>query len=350
MKNLLRCLSPFAPDQAGAVSVLFPQGGLIVICDAGGCAGNICGFDEPRWFTGRCALFSAALRDMDAILGRDDKLIAKLASAMEDAGTDFSALIGTPVPAVIGTDFRALKRAAERRTGKPCLVIPATGTKFYDTGAQEAYLELIRTFSRDKLPVKEGSLGVLGAIPPDLSLIHPAKAVRNALGSDSEHKIRFFESPEDFRSASEIERNLVVSPCGAAAAELLKERFGTPWKVAVPWLPERLKQRLESLRNVRVLVIHQQFAACRVRELLPACDVTVGSFFRTLPEWTRPGDIRFSGEEDFVRTVNSNAFDVVIGDPVLKRAVPDFPGEWIPFVHFAVSGKLESEKEEDVRS
>ena len=116
MKNLLRHLSPFAPDQSGAVSVLFPQGGLIEICDAGGCAGNICGFDEPRWFTGRCALFSAALRDMDAILGRDDKLIGKLASAMTDAGTDFSVLIGTPVPAVIGTDFRALKRAAERRT------------------------------------------------------------------------------------------------------------------------------------------------------------------------------------------------------------------------------------------
>ena len=149
MKNLLRYLSPFAPDQAGAVSVLFPQGGLIVICDAGGCAGNICGFDEPRWFSGRCALFSAALRDMDAILGRDDKLIAKLASAMEDARTDFSALIGTPVPAVIGTDFRALRRAAERRTGKPCLVVPATGTKFYDVGAQDAYLELIRTFSPD---------------------------------------------------------------------------------------------------------------------------------------------------------------------------------------------------------
>lgn len=75
MKNLLKLLSPFAPDQSGAAAVLYELGGLMVICDAGGCAGNVCGFDEPRWFTKKSAVFSAGLRDMDAILGRDDRLI-----------------------------------------------------------------------------------------------------------------------------------------------------------------------------------------------------------------------------------------------------------------------------------
>ena len=51
MKNLLKLLSPFAPDQSGASAVLYELGGLMVICDAGGCAGNVCGFDEPRWFS-----------------------------------------------------------------------------------------------------------------------------------------------------------------------------------------------------------------------------------------------------------------------------------------------------------
>ena len=45
MKNLLKLLSPFAPDQSGASAVLYELGGLMVICDAGGCAGNVCGFD-----------------------------------------------------------------------------------------------------------------------------------------------------------------------------------------------------------------------------------------------------------------------------------------------------------------
>ena len=36
MKGLRKYLTPFAPDQSGAVSVLFELGGLIVVVDAGG--------------------------------------------------------------------------------------------------------------------------------------------------------------------------------------------------------------------------------------------------------------------------------------------------------------------------
>ena len=64
MKGLRKFLTPFAPDQSGAVSVLYELGGIVVICDAGGCTGNICGFDEPRWHTHRSAIFSAGLREI----------------------------------------------------------------------------------------------------------------------------------------------------------------------------------------------------------------------------------------------------------------------------------------------
>ena len=42
MKGLRKYLTPFAPDQSGAVSVLYELGGILVICDAGGCVGNVC--------------------------------------------------------------------------------------------------------------------------------------------------------------------------------------------------------------------------------------------------------------------------------------------------------------------
>ena len=56
MRGLRKYLTPFAPDQSGAVSVLYELGGIIVICDAGGCTGNVCGFDEPRWFERKSAV------------------------------------------------------------------------------------------------------------------------------------------------------------------------------------------------------------------------------------------------------------------------------------------------------
>ena len=46
-------------------------------------------------------------------LGRDDRLVDKLASVAEDIDADFAAIIGTPVPAVIATDYRGLRRLAE---------------------------------------------------------------------------------------------------------------------------------------------------------------------------------------------------------------------------------------------
>ena len=58
MKNLLKLLSPFAPDQSGASAVLYELGGLLVICDAGGCAGNVCGLTSQGGLPKR-AQFSA---------------------------------------------------------------------------------------------------------------------------------------------------------------------------------------------------------------------------------------------------------------------------------------------------
>ena len=97
MRGLRKYLTPFAPDQSGAVSVLFELGGIVVICDAGGCTGNVCGFDEPRWFEQKSAIFSAGLRDMDAILGRDDRLVCDVCGGDRDtgSGSDCNGLSGS---------------------------------------------------------------------------------------------------------------------------------------------------------------------------------------------------------------------------------------------------------------
>ena len=228
MKGLRLHLPPFAPDDAGATSVLYPLGGLVTILDAGGCAGNLCGFDEPRFYesstpaqarpssrtqailreggssqkgsfscketqpepetsdvntpihspstpagrvsvepvgsprptattkpsSANCAaphpsiFTSAALRDMDAILGRDTALLKKLAAAAQTLHTTgrplpFLALIGTPVPAVIGTDLPALARLAEKNLRIPALPIETDGTAPYDTGIEKTYQALL---------------------------------------------------------------------------------------------------------------------------------------------------------------------------------------------------------------
>ena len=240
MKSLLKYLSPFAPDLAGAVSVFFELDGVIVICDAGGCTGNICGFDEPRWFTRKSALFSAALRDMDAILGRDRLLADKLIAAAECSNRKFMAVIGSPVPAVIATDFPALQRMCCKALDIPVMALEASGTKYYEVGASQAYVSIFKTFAREHLPVKPGSVGVLGATPLDYSTLDAAELIKSKFACN----VRVYGmggTLEDAVTASEVERNIVVSPAGLKAAEYLQKTFNTPYEIAVPGIADNLE-------------------------------------------------------------------------------------------------------------
>ena len=348
MKSLLKHLSPFAPDQSGAVSALFEFGGLIAICDAGGCTGNICGFDEPRWFTRRSAIFSAGLRDMDAILGRDDRLVAKLKAALDGSGLAFSAIIGTPVPAIIATDFKALKRMTEKRTGLPAITVPTTGTRHYDRGASNAWLELFKTFATERRPVESGTIGVLGASPLDFQTPDAGNVLSAALGNEGWQTVRCYgmgAGLDAVKTASSAEKNIVVSPAGLAAAKYLQTTFGTPFEARCPWLPPLVLDALPRLAGKKTLAIHQQFAANAVRDALlkldAGSDVTVASWFMMEPEFMRDGDFRIESEEAFIEAVANGGYDAVVCDRRLRVALPrGRVFDIIDFPHFAVSGRL----------
>ena len=73
-------------------------------------------------------------------------------------------MIGTPVPAVIGTDYRALSRMIEKKTGIPALTIDTDGTKLYDDGEKKTWKELFKKFAVEK-DVEPGRIGIIGATP-----------------------------------------------------------------------------------------------------------------------------------------------------------------------------------------
>ncbi|MBO6100314.1 MAG: oxidoreductase, partial [Spirochaetaceae bacterium] len=108
MSKLCVNLPPFAPDYSGVASVLFELGGMVVIHDASGCTGNYLGYDEPRWLGSKALVFCSGLRHMDAILGNDNLLIDRIIAAVNDTHPKFVALLGSPVPMVIGTDYEGI--------------------------------------------------------------------------------------------------------------------------------------------------------------------------------------------------------------------------------------------------
>ena len=343
MRGLRKYLTPFAPDQSGTVSVLYELGGIIVICDAGGCTGNVCGFDEPRWFERKSAVFSAGLRDMDAILGRDDRLVAKLVDAAEKVEAGFAAVIGTPVPAVIGTDYQALKRMCEKKTDLPVLAVNTDGMELYDGGERKAYLELFKVFAREKLPVETGRVGILGMTPQDVSDLKAADKLREKFRERGQRAICYGmgDGLDEVKKASSVEKNIVVSPAALECARYLEKTFGTPYEVGYP-LVEELVPDMEYAGK-KILIVQQQVMAGSIRAELRKRGgdgkITVASWFSMEKDLLEEGDVSLKDEEDYMELVEKGRYDVIFADPCMRRMTKDFSGVFVDAVHFAVSGK-----------
>ena len=346
MRGLRKYLTPFAPDQSGAVSVLYELGGIIVICDAGGCTGNVCGFDEPRWFERKSAVFSAGLRDMDAILGRDDRLVAKLVDAAEKVEAGFAAVIGTPVPAVIGTDYQALKRMCEKKTDLPVLAVNTDGMELYDGGERKAYMELFKVFAREKLPVEAGRVGILGMTPQDVSDLKAADKIREKFKSQGHQAVCYGmgDGLDEVKKASSVEKNIVVSPAALECARYLEKTFGTPYEVGYP-LVEELVPDMEYAGK-KVLIVQQQVMAGSIRAELRKRgadgEITVASWFSMEKDLLEEGDVSLKDEDDSMELVKNGGYDVIFADPCMKRmtnVTNGFSGMFLDAVHFAVSGK-----------
>lgn len=355
VRGLWKGLTPFAPDQSGAASVFYELGGILVICDAGGCTGNVCGFDEPRWFGERSAIFSAGLRDMDAILGRDDRLVVKLTDAAEKIDANFAAVIGTPVPAVIATDYRALQRMCEKKTNLPILTVDTNGMELYDVGEEKAWLTLFKTFAgKDVASQKEASeeddsskkmkIGVLGLTPHDVSDLNIEEKFRKSENENTHYICYGMRAGIDkVKTAGSADKNLVVAPAALETAKYLEKEFGTPYEVGYPFVDELIPEL--GYERKKILIIHQQVIANAIRQEIRTrsdeqnTEVTVASWFMMKSELSEEGDLSLKEEMDYCKLVQNGNYDIVFADENMRGLVPGFKGTFVNVRHFAVSGK-----------
>ena len=357
VRGLWKGLTPFAPDQSGAASVFYELGGILVICDAGGCTGNVCGFDEPRWFGERSAIFSAGLRDMDAILGRDDRLVAKLMDAAEKIDANFAAVIGTPVPAVIATDYRALQRMCEKKTNLPILTVDTNGMELYDVGEEKAWLTLFKTFAgKEVASQKEASeeddsskkmkIGVLGLTPHDVSDLNIEEKFWKSENENTHYICYGMRAGIDkVKTAGSADKNLVVAPAALETAKYLEKEFGTPYEVGYPFVDELIPEL--DYAGKKILIIHQQVIANAIRQEIRTrsdeqnTEVTVASWFMMKSELSEEEDLSLKEEMDYCKLVQNGNYDIVFADENMRGLVPGFKGTFVNVRHFAVSGKLQ---------
>ena len=119
MGRLSIYIPPFAGDYSGVCSALYDFNCLIVLCDANCCTKNYIDYDEPRWSRGKTTTLCAQLRTMEVTLGDDSRILRQTAEAAQALKPDFIALLGSPVPAIVGMDMKGMAREVEALSGVP---------------------------------------------------------------------------------------------------------------------------------------------------------------------------------------------------------------------------------------
>ena len=117
MKQIASRISIYSADTFGVCSALYELGGLCVMHDASGCNSTYNTHDEPRWYDFDSMVYSSGIAEMEAIMGDDQKFIDDIIYTAKELNPKFIALAGTPIPTMIGTDFKAIANIIEKEDG-----------------------------------------------------------------------------------------------------------------------------------------------------------------------------------------------------------------------------------------
>ncbi|MDR3289472.1 MAG: nitrogenase component 1 [Peptococcaceae bacterium] len=334
MAKLCVYLPPFAPDYSGVCSALFEMNALIMIHDASGCTGNYTGFDEPRWYGSVKQIYCSGLRKNDAISGGESKFIDRIRKALTDnPEPDFIAIVGSPVPMVIGTDFVGLAQEVQSATGVTTFGFPTNGTKYYTDGYFLALKKLIDRYA-EPYPCQPGVVNILGATPLDFWQDEYKRLIGAVAADGSTVNFTLTGEIAQIRKIAGAALNYAVSESGLMVARYLHERFGTPYKAEIPGFLFD-----ERFVGTNALIIADRVKAHEIRRATGSNATIAVVFNNSVPGSQFAGDIYLPDEAAVIKEVNSPKYDTIIADPLICALVRDANKTLIPVGHYAVSGK-----------
>lgn len=272
MKQIASRISIYSADAFGVCSALYELGGLCVMHDASGCNSTYNTHDEPRWYDFDSMVYISGLSEMEAIMGDDQKFIDDIVYTAKELSPNFIAMAGTPIPTMIGTDFKAIANIIEKETKIPTFGFDTTGMHSYVSGAYKAFEALAKRFLKRNDKESRGEkkesidkesreakntiikVNILGATPLDFSINKSVEAMVDLLKENNFEVISTWamgSSLEYIKNAGDADVNLVVSYSGMGAAKYMYENLNIPYVIGTPFGKEFANKVIEDLKEVK---------------------------------------------------------------------------------------------------
>lgn len=376
----------YSSDEFGICQTLYELGGMVVMHDASGCNSTYTTHDEPRWYDHESMVYISAISEAEAIMGDDGKLIKDIKDAAASLRPEFIAVVGAPIPYMIGTDLKAIAAVLEEELGIPCIGFDANGMQGYGKGISMATKALVERFvsgevsqdaSSDQAP--KPIVNILGSTPLDLGYNGSIESIKEWLNKKNFAPGCSFSmdsSLEEIKAAANADINLVLTYGGLAAAKLMKRKFGIPYVCGVPYglhadrLADVIHLSLEnglSRANAKddlaqseapanandgsapseatqrlALLIGEGISSVSLAnaiELEFGLDVKVLCATDGDKKTLREQDLMTQSEDAIIRAIGDLEPALVIADPFYKAIVPEGIN-FIPKPHEAFSGRI----------
>ena len=426
MRQAYRIIPIYTADVSGVCSALYELGGMTVMHDPSGCNSTYNTHDEIRWYDQDSLIFISGLTEIDAIMGNDEKFIADIVHAANDLKPKFIALASSPIPFMNGTDFPAIAKVIEAETGLPTFFVPTNGMHDYVYGAGIALEEIAKRFTGngtgrtgihytacerssgaektgktvDKEPVisEENTsvsgqgveqesveekvtklnlidnhaengrrVNLLGVTPLDFGPQPCVDALKENLeqyGWEVLSSWAMGDTLETLARAGEAAVNLVVSSVGLRAAQVLQEKFGTPYVVGAPVagyanviskvLEHTLEKELNASRiSAKIPYLHQRLTSkpeitligepVLMGSLAAAIEASYGRSVQVLCP-IKELEALLSGKDQFIQGEEAmeealKDAKIIVADPLYKPICPP-ESEFYPLPHIAFSGRI----------
>lgn len=361
MKQTFALISTYSSDQFGICSALYELGGLVVIHDASGCNSTYTTHDEPRWYDMDSLIYISALSRNETILGKDEKLIEDVLDTARKYHPKFVAIVGAPVPYMVGTDYKAIAYLLEKELKVPCFGFDSNGMQYYTRGMRDALKAVAERLVMEPADAAAASaqkaaggplkVNILGATPLDMGITGTIESLRTWIaehGMQCHACLAMGDTLEMIARAGEADVNLVVSYGGLGAAKVLKRRFGTPYVCGLPFDGKTMAERLAG--EMECAVIGEQIYSLSLARAL----ADEGINAKVLCPLDRARDpklvddrltlIPVPEEDDVIREVN--AVKTVIADPLYRPVCSST--RLIELPHIAFSGRIFENKIPDM--
>ncbi|MFI3229240.1 MAG: nitrogenase component 1 [Bacillota bacterium] len=183
-------------------------------------------------------LFSTGLNENDVVMGDTASLEKKIVELDRNLSPKAIFVMASSVSSMTGADVKGVCHYMQKSVNARLVVFTQGGFNGdYSSGIDACYTDLIAKFSVNKYE-KTNTYNILGISSAESSAKNDVVQIKNAMkkhfGLLPQAVLAFETNLTKIQEMSQASINIVLSYEGLKGAEILKERFGTPYVYILP--------------------------------------------------------------------------------------------------------------------